>query len=314
MKQIVFLQYLSRSGSTYLSNLLDQYADIGVTPEIKIPVQFFRKEPFIKTTPELQNAINSLYTDKKFQGWQIDRLQLKTRLNHSYLPLGLNKFLSVMLDLYFQENGEPINIIKGVRYIRNIKHFRKIFPGCKFIYILRDIRAVYESQKRSLGSTTGLPMANNPVERAFIFYLTALKLDKYKKDPDFYIIKYENLIENSQIELLKLIQFLGASNTKRKKKLSYLQKIPRNQKHLHPNIMDGPIINKIDVWKTSLNQKEIMTFQIMAKNTLSRFEYDCQIYNSPSIIDKYYWIWFLIRYLFFDIPKLAANRKLLINS
>ena len=61
MNKIVFLTYISRSGSTYLAKLLDEYNDIGVTIESQIPDGIGWGRCNIKNSDDLEKYLKKLY-------------------------------------------------------------------------------------------------------------------------------------------------------------------------------------------------------------------------------------------------------------
>ena len=71
--RIIFITYINRSGSTYLSNLFSKSGDILVCPEADILVDLFLVNPEKKfsltNNKELLNQIISY--DKKLKYWEI---------------------------------------------------------------------------------------------------------------------------------------------------------------------------------------------------------------------------------------------------
>ena len=265
--QIVFLLYMNRSGSTLLSALLDRYDAINVTPEANIPDNLLIKYSPVSSERDLEDYLDKLYKDKKFLGWEIDRERLHTRLLSIDYPYGFERILPEILDCYAEGRTSRTTVFKRGHYIKYVKELRQLFPGCKFIYIERDIRGIYESQKRSIDSVTGRPMARNPVERALKYVSTIRQVKKYEKGDDFFVVVFERLVSSTDDVLNEILEFLDVE-PKIRSSASYYDKIPQNQRHLHRGLLEKTTQNKIDSWKQLLSESEISALQMIAGKQL----------------------------------------------
>lgn len=275
-KQIVFLTYIARSGSTYLSKLLSEYDDVGVTIEGDLPDGLKGRDLFeVNESGELDPALDCVYSNPKFREWSVERAKLKSRLlEHNNLPLDFNRLLTVVLDLYFENNHAKIFVYKCAIYRAHMDRMRTMFPGAKFILLLRDPRAIFRSQKRSLHSETKRPMQSNPVATALNFKKTVTTARDHKRNEWLHILKYEDLIPNTNEEMASLLKFLGVENKIRINQSRYFDTIPDKQKHLHQNLKAGPIKDRIDAWKNDLTASERLSIRIMAGRSMIWAGYD----------------------------------------
>jgi hypothetical protein len=270
---IVFLLYMNRSGSTFLSYLLDQYQEIGVTPEANIPDGLLIPGAEIKNRADFNKYLDRLYMDNKFADWNVDRTKLEQALQAIPMPFGFGQILPAILNVYFQETMPRVYMYKRGHYITHVASLRRLFPGCRFIYIERDIRGIFESQKRSVDSVTGRVMARNSVERAIKYVRTMGLVEKFSKDRDFFVIAFEKLISAPEEVIMEILDFLSVED-KHKMVSNYYQKIPANQRHLHKMVLKRPTHHKIDEWKETLSNAEIMAIQRVAGGTLERRGYE----------------------------------------
>lgn len=147
MNKIVFLTYISRSGSTYLAKLLDEYNDIGVTIESQIPDGIRWGRCNIKNSDDLEKYLKKLYSYEKFNYWNIKKSRLKKILMNSDFPIKFNIVLPIILNEYFRNISATTWIYKAGYYVNYIKDLKKIFPEAKILHIIRDPRAIYSSQR-----------------------------------------------------------------------------------------------------------------------------------------------------------------------
>lgn len=93
---------------------------------------------------------------------------------------------------------------------------------------MRDIRAIFESQKRTLGSRLGRPMATNPAHCAIQFRCLRNILDQNldKDKADFCIVRYEDLVREPDRILDEILGFMDVGRDKKLSGSNYLETIP----------------------------------------------------------------------------------------
>ncbi|BDD89157.1 sulfotransferase family protein [Desulfofustis limnaeus] len=270
---LVFLLYMNRSGSTLLAQMLDRYREIGVTPEANIPDGLLLGKADIREHSDISAYLDKLYQDQKFCSWNVDRGKLEEALQRTTLPFGYEHILTEILNTYFPRAEASIRVYKRGHYITCVPGLRKLFPGCRFLFIERDPRAIFESQKRSIDSVTGRVMAVNPAERAIKYVRTMRLVKTYSKDEDFFVVRYEDLVVDPDRIIRSVLDFLEVG-TRAVEQSHYFAKIPESQHHLHQGILGKPTVQKVDAWKKKLSQKEIAVIQLLAAPTLRSRGYE----------------------------------------
>lgn len=303
-KQIHFLAYLNRSGSTLLAKKLNEFKDISVGIELKEKKS--AKKFFAVSEKVLDYWLDQVYLDKKFQYWNIDRKELKQKLFACPKPIYFHDFLKVALKLYFKNDPAKIILHKGRYYLNRINEVDNYFPGAKHVFIDRDPRAIYNSQKKSIDSTTKKVM-NDDVIRFALGYKRNQKRIKYIQKSkayknDLLIIKYENLIRNEEYELDKVVKFFNTSK-ERKPQNNYFDKIPNEQKYLHENLKKGNLNNRIDAWKKELETGEIKLLNIALKYELLSNNYEIYKYNFFTDIFEFTLIKSILNFYLKYLPK-----------
>ena len=267
--QIVFLTYLNRSGSTYLADKLSRYETVKMGIEARFVDGWIRLGFSVRTVAELRLYLDRLYQDAKFQAWQINRDVLTKHLAALPLPLHFSDVLLAALLLYQGSAPEKhILVHKCGEYYRCVETIRQELPQAKFIFINRDPRAVFSSQRRSLDSQTGQPMQENVLHFLFGYLDTLRRLKQLRNDPDFLIIQYEELLADEKKVMTKIEQFLGLSSLTKQTDISgsYFSSIPKEQQHLHAHVQKGhPYANRISGWQQELPVSHILLLQTVLK-------------------------------------------------
>ncbi len=249
---------MARSGSTLLARELDRYKAIGITIEDDIPDGLLEGEKVvISDDKELNCFLDELYSKPKFAFWEINRSHLEKKLKEeaSY-PLYIGTILEKIYEIYFSEQSFEVWIHKKGRYYLKIEELKSHFPEAKFIFLKRDPRALFNSQKSSKDSRSGQQMSSNIIAFA-LGYREMYNLTKQYKNLDFfYSLTYEELIDNFDKKTDDILNFLALQH-REKENNDYYYKIPGPQRNLHKNIQQPPIKERKTVWEKELSKKEI---------------------------------------------------------
>ncbi len=262
--KIAFLTYLSRSGSTLLARLLDEYDDICVTTEGEIPLELFGVKSYSPITFDskqyLEMYLNNILDKSRFASWNIPNDQILNLCNQVGFPINGPQLVYILLYAY-KEIYKPkarMVVYKACPFMPwHISESMQHFPEAKYIHLIRDPRAVYYSQKYSLDPFKGIPFSRSPLKTAMewkkgVRIITANLEEKVK------VVKYEGLVNDPKYFLKRLIIFLNVSPLKNHiSKISFMNRMELIDKNLHQEINLKPDANKIIVWKDKLLKNEI---------------------------------------------------------
>lgn len=271
---MTFLTYMARSGSTLVAKLLSEVAGLTVSLEAKIPDDLKYGSIDVKEPRELPNLIDRLYSDPKFCAWGIERRTLFCKLASQPLPLRFNSLLNVIASLVCS-SAESEFVYKCQHYISYIDRLLELFPGCKFIFVMRDPRAIYNSQKKAINTATHEPMnCSNPTRTIVAYKKIAGVLRKRRNEECLHVVKYEDLLFQPEKEIDRVLSFLGVSNeANRELGKSYISKIPLPQKHLHENVQHKPLRERAEAWQTELSSLETSFFNTSLSKELIEHDY-----------------------------------------
>lgn len=270
---LVVLSYLNRSGSTFLARLLSEYEDVAVSLEAQFDDGIVRASRRIANDADLEGVLAELAVDPKFSGWGVDSVALKARLAPAGFPISYPAFLRAALMEALGDDAR-VHLYKNGRYLEQPETFRRQFPDAKMIFVLRDPRAVFASQKRSLDSRTGDPMSSQPAFTARWFRRMVETLDRLPDAPWLCVVRYEDLLSRPDDECGRVLDFLGASRRRRAEGTEYADRIPEAQRHLHEKVGGVADPKRVEAWRTELDAAEIAAIDAVAGPALARVGYE----------------------------------------
>src|SRR6056297_1852574 len=180
LRPVHFLIYLNRSGSTLLAQKLSQFEDIAVGLECSLG-KGFSPNFYVENTKQLNYWLDQAYADNKFLSWGISRDILYQALQSQKMPFRIDKFLKCAMNEQFKDDSAKILIHKGREIFGNLEYSLQLFDDAKVVFIQRDPRAIYNSQKKSIDSFTKQPMQTDVVRFAIDYKNTKLRLKHYFK-------------------------------------------------------------------------------------------------------------------------------------
>ncbi len=258
--KIILISYLSRSGSTMICDLLIKDSRFCVCPEAEVLTRNLLKEPQKKVSKRTKKIIKRAITyDTKLKHWNLNVPVFKpmmTNLELFQLILSMysnTKNLESEFTVFKSEGLEKFNVSSH-------KKFYKIF-------VFRDPRAIFSSQKLSKSSFANTKMNVNPIR----FALKAKRFfNAFKNEKRTTFVKYENFLNDKEEEIKKIQNILEISSLNLKNnKGSILDIIPKSQIHLHNNIKKKSMKNSLEKWKNNLSTYEIYIIQKKFKPNLN---------------------------------------------
>ena len=315
--KIVFLVYDSRSGSTFLSNLIMRYLDgVVVTPEIGLEY-LIKVKSFSKLTPELmlkRNYLRNLNLTK-------DEISLLIRNSSSPYHLIIN-ILNEFLKKTFPEQSFHTCIIKYGKHIFLWKNLLNVLGSdLKFIHIYRDPRAVINSKLKTIRPYYPFETFawGGPLVAAYRWYQYIKEAENIKNaGVDIYEICYENLLEQPKKELKKLSFYLGVEMASFDLQKEYI--IPTKERNIHNLVGKSPDKSRMNKWREELSLKdtlivEAVLYSLMSKkgyyplNNLTLLQRVFVIIKSiPSTIFK------IARHFLYHLFKERLNNRILKNK
>lgn len=269
---IHFLTYLSRSGSTLLAKKLSEYPSLGVTIEANWVDGIRKGNRTIKINnkKELNAYLKTIEKSSKYKFWNIDSEKLEESILNKQFPFCYKDVLEEILLQYFDFKSSYI--FKTDSYFIYHKKLWDVFPKAKILFLDRDPRGIFNSQKKSVNSDTKKPMQSNICKFACEYYYAFEVVTKLDYEPRFLKLKYEDLLLREGELMNEILDFIGLE--KRSTEISnYQDQIPNSQQHLHSNIGKNNVqLDRINGWQKELTKFEIIFLENVLKKQIERSE------------------------------------------
>lgn len=211
--QFVFILGRGRSGTTLISASLSKYEDLLATHEAQFMLVFYQKFSKKKqfSISDIEFILKHLWIRQslmQFQ-WQIDMDELKKILLYHLKNLTYQRLCKIIYT--FHHSFRPkvkIIIDKNPVYSYHVDKWLHFFPNSKFIILVRD----YRDQYLSMISNKLKPIKANGLTSIWAYAYNQLLSNPSLNDKNTLYVKFEDLIENKDLILNKIIGFLNISS------------------------------------------------------------------------------------------------------
>ena len=326
-----------RSGTTLIRTLFDAHPNVKIPPEFPVILPLYQKFRNVKDWDEekILSFVDQIFQNPGFNNRKLDHLKLDRETFTSNLLLLAHKgntqdFLKSInyysYSLFLKREIQCVGD-KNPIYSIYLKRLLKIFPDARFICIIRDYRDNYISMKGLKDLNLEAPLLSLQVARWR--YVVRLFLAYKKKYPArFYILRYEDLVQNHEKVFGELCSFIGIQYDPAvfdffTKKEESLKLYPKELiEKYHQSLMNPINTGRMDRWKKELNDKQVrFADQIAGKyadilgyeRKISRFNLLLYLKSCPAVV--YCWLIFKILESGSYLPSkisLMLNLKLLV--
>jgi hypothetical protein len=301
--KIIFLAYINRSGSTFLSNELSKYSEILVCPESDILTNLLLVKPWESIKKNKTHISNSLKKNNQLKYWELDSdsynlpVQLKTRFDVFLHILKCYQKTHLQSSKYILYKNERLfQVLPGV--LNNM--YNKDFT---ILFLLRDIRAIYYSQSTTLFPDTKKSFSKNPVTTA-LYWNSYLRSIKNLTQFSYYKVFYEKLIKDFNCEIQRVLDFLKTQTDIESVKSGQVYNfLPESHKKIHANILKAPIPYRIFAWKKNLSLKEKQLIELTSKKYLISLNYEIPNNSNIGVYNRIIFIYYIISIRLFNLFK-----------
>ena len=288
----IFIVGCGRSGTTLLRTMLNHHRDVF------IPLECYFISDYLKYGHKLnkKSLLKMFFKEPQLLLWFKQSNNLETE---SVSP---EKLTTLIHEVAMKKENKKIWGQKTPRFIRDYELFKKYFPDIKYLFLVRDPRAVVNSFKASKAHNSHISYI---VKRWINDNKLGLSLlQDYPDDTE--LVKFEELISQPRKVLEDICSFLGIDfdpnvlnyNIKGDAEYSSLAKKTIVQLNVKPNR------ETIKKWIQHLSTKEIVYIENKCKELMNVFGYKTLIEGNSNSIPSYfhytcllYWIPVFIQYL-----------------
>lgn len=263
----VFITGTYRSGSTYLSRILDAHPHIAL---IYDSVNYFRwylkknsnPQEFVSIVHDIEQRLKSRYDIELRSAEIIQAISSENQISHKIIYTNVMKSLSRNSKIW----GE-----KTLLEWTNIPTFLSYFPCGKILHIIRDPREVMASYKYMT-----IEPGNRFLDSAYCSLSSLMYAHKYRNilDPEqYYIVKYEDLINNTSIITKDICKFL---------KIGFSESMLREENHrdMFGNVLTRkkhssfPNVSLTKNWPSKLSEDEVSFVEYICRSEMQNFGYE----------------------------------------
>ena len=269
MPSPLFILGCPRSGTTLLARLLGP-TSYGSPVESHFITKYYKKLSKYGDLSHKENfadLVKDIFKERPVMQWDlnIDPYELFDQMN-SY---NFNTIVHKICMLRAEKNHTPSWGDKTPHYILDIDVLYELFPGAKFIYLVRDGRDVALSLLEK-------PWGPNNIYACAVYwnkcYAQSSILENLQTQQNLFSLRYEDLLSDPSKYMKEIYCFLGEEDN-----INAMEK-------LLPQVNDS----NFNKWKHKMNPSQIKVFERIASKSLARFGYETNhlIEEESKFIDE----------------------------
>ncbi len=288
--QPFFILANPRSGSSLLRIICDCNSHITIPPECGFLEWLYEEfkewsENDCEDEGRVEQLVEAIVKSKKFYTWRVDTDTLKARIKNRKPATYQEVVEEVYLTYGSQRKGEIKKWgDKNNYFIDRLEKIDTIFPEAKFVHLLRDGRDVATSYLQMSDLETSsefIPKLSSSIQEiATEWDENNKKIEAFLSSKDSsnqFVIRFEDLLENTEEELIRLCAFLEVPFDK--EMLEYyrinekFQLEPSETIDWKTKTLEKPDKKAIGKYLQLFSPEEIESFNQIAKSTLIKHRY-----------------------------------------
>lgn len=271
----VFISLLPRSGSTLLSDILNQNDKLEVSVD---RVHFMRwsygkyrpiEKHYKRLVQDTKEKIQKRWNEELNEQLVFDKLAQKHFINEAIVyDTIMRSFIGL------EDNDERRWVDRTAVAWESIPDFLEMFPKGKVIHIYRDPRAVLASFKRFTYHPGNMYL---DIIFSSLAMFNFISKPEIKENQHVYLLKYEDLVKFPKKSINSLCKFLNVEFNDRMLRVDLFKDQRGQIKKANSSFFKTrkKIDTKsFDIWKEKLNNFEIYLTELIHGNKLKEFYYE----------------------------------------
>jgi hypothetical protein len=278
----VFIVGCARSGTTLLERMVDAHSEIAITHQWHgIPRVFDKRKGMTAEGLVRPKLISHLLKLPWFTCMGISQEEL-LRLMGNGQPVHYSEFVTGIFELYGQAQGKHLVGDKTPNYVRKIRTLHALWPGARFVHLIRDGRDVCLSvanwpQGANQADKPGsfVTWIENPVSTTAFWWELNVRLGREAGrwlGPElYYEIHYERLVNRPAEQCAALCGFLGLpyDDAMRQYHEDRTKADPGTDAG-HPRL---PVTTGLRDWRSQMPAEDVERFEAAAGGLLDELGY-----------------------------------------
>ena len=262
----IFIGGCPRSGTTFLGNVLGLHSHCVATPESNFVIDVFNDlQPIADQSADaIRKAIEDHW---RYKTWALHADWDRAQAAGDYRAL-----IFELADQYgtkiLKKDGR-IWVDHNPTNLRDSKRMEEIFPGSKYIHIIRDGRGV----AKSIIPLNWGPSAVETAAYWWMAFVSAGVVAEMNFGAHALRVKYEELLLNFEKEVRRICDFCEIQFEKEMLSQERGFVLPGYSDDIHTLVGKAPNTDRIDDWKTYFSDKDIAAFENMGGGLLDQLGY-----------------------------------------
>jgi hypothetical protein len=270
MQNPFFIVGAQRSGSTLLRLILNAHSEIAIPEEARFLMPLL-KESYLHYSfsgESLKALIDYLVLNPQFKLWNYDTTRLFEQLSQMD-RLTVRELIDCMYTSYSMSENKSRWGDKSL-FFRSIDVLYAMFPGARFIHIVRDGRDVFHSWRKIDPSKDNV--AVTALDWCYKLYRIERSFERLPQENRM-TVRYEDLLGQPQATIHSICSFVGVDYEQAM--LSFYRRSHNYVGAHHSELIFQPLdARNCYKWKKNLTQREIRVYSLLARRPLARYGYE----------------------------------------
>jgi Sulfotransferase family len=272
-----FIVGAGRSGTTLLRLILSAHTRLYILPETWFILDLVKELPLNEalSPAQVKRATDTMTADYRWPDMDMDPEVLRDRAAKLAKPR-----LADILDLVYLEHlsraGKSRFGDKTPTYIQIVPQLATIYPGARFIHLIRDGRDVAISRIR-------LGWERYYERTKFEWTLAMDKRREYAVSAyagQILEVRYEQLVDHLEATVQQICSFLGEQFEPAMLRWQHLTTlIPDRERHIHGKIAEPVTTATVAGWRHTLNAIECFAMEACLYHDLAQLGYPLRFSN-----------------------------------
>lgn len=279
----VFIVGCGRSGTTLLRLMLDSHPDLAIPGESHfIPTLWRARRHYVtKGALDVDRLVEAILQAREFRLWEVPEDAARQRVR-DMRPATFGGVLAAVYLAYAEQHGKRRWGDKTPSYVRIMPLLDQLFPGARFLHIIRDGRDVALSYL----SVPWGPRDIWTVARKWHRDVSAGRQAGGVLGPGRYMeVSYERLVQDPGGTLEGVCAFAALPFDERMlryhREADHRLEAPAGEARFHASVTKAPTTGLRD-WRTQMSPGNVASFEAVAATLLAELGYERRHATIPA--------------------------------